>query len=521
MVPFAQAPIRTAHGVTLRISLMKGKLATLVLTVALANAHASNAQEGLAKIKTIVVIYAENRSFDHLYGLFPGANGIANASAEQKRQLDHDGTVLPYLAIFGRDGKPDSRFPRMPNEPYRIDAAPINVALNKVELNPIHAFYHNQEQINGGKNNMFAAMSNVGGWTMGYLDGRSLRLWDWAKQYTLADNFFMGAFGGSFLNHFWLVCACTPRLSEAPESMRVHLDPDGKLTKSPNSPSAKDGAVQTLSDTNGLVSPDGYAVNTTQPPYQPSGIPPEAHGSVDLADPNGTPARGLPLPPQSEKTIGDTLSAKNVAWAWYAGGWNVALNDGRRAPDEKRKIIYTREGDSPYFAPHHQPFNYFVRFAPGTEDRTKHLKDGEDFLRDMQRGTLPQVSFYKPVGRLTQHPGFSDVVSGDLHIAELLRRIRQSPQWDGMAVIVTYDENGGFWDHVPPPTGRGWGDRWGPGSRVPTLVISPYAKRGYIDRTAYDTTSILKFITSRFELEPLAGVRENVGDLSAAFDFVR
>jgi phospholipase C len=75
MVPFAQASIRTAHGVTLRISLMKGKLATLVLTVALANAHASNAQEGLANIKTIVVVYAENRSFDHLYGFFPGATG--------------------------------------------------------------------------------------------------------------------------------------------------------------------------------------------------------------------------------------------------------------------------------------------------------------------------------------------------------------------------------------------------------------------------------------------------------------
>jgi acid phosphatase len=389
MVPFAQASIRTAHGVTLRISLMKGKLATLVLTVALANAHASNAQEGLANIKTIVVVYAENRSFDHLYGFFPGANGIANASIEQKTQLDHDSTILPYLTIFGTDGKPDARFPRMPNAPFRIDAAPINVRLDKIAPNPVHAFYHNREQINGGKNNMFAAMSNVGGWTMGYFDGRPLRLWDWAKQYTLADNFFMGAFGGSLLNHFWLVCACTPRFSEAPESMRVHLDPDGKLTKSPDSPSAKDGAVRTLSDTTGFVSPDGYVVNTTQPPYQPSGIPPETHGNLDIADPNGTARNGLPLLPQNEKTIGDTLSAKNVTWAWYAGGWNAALNDGRRAPEEKRKVIYTREGDSPYFVPHHQPFNYFARFAPGTEERAKHLKDGEDFLRDLSTPAFP------------------------------------------------------------------------------------------------------------------------------------
>jgi phospholipase C len=83
---------------------MKGKLTTLLLAVALGTPHASSAQEGLAKIKTIVVIYAENRSFDHLYGFFPGVNGIANATAEQKTQLDHDGTPLPYLTIFGSDG---------------------------------------------------------------------------------------------------------------------------------------------------------------------------------------------------------------------------------------------------------------------------------------------------------------------------------------------------------------------------------------------------------------------------------
>jgi phospholipase C len=82
---------------------------------------------------------------------------------------------------------------------------------------------------------------------------------------------------------------------------------------------------------------------------------------------------------------------------------------------------------------------------------------------------------------------------------------------------VTYDENGGFWDHVAPPSG----DRWGPGSRIPAIIISPYAKRAHIDHTVYDTTSILKFITLRFSLEPLPGVRPNVGDLTAAFDFGR
>ncbi|MFL5100322.1 MAG: acid phosphatase [Xanthobacteraceae bacterium] len=480
--------------------------------------HSSKSQEGLGKIKTIVVIYAENRSFDHLYGFFPGATGIANATEEQKTQLNHDGVPLPHLAIFDHHGRPDPRFPPMPNAPFQIDAPPISMPPEKILPNPIHAFYHNKEQINGGKNNMFAAMSNVGGWVMGYFDGSKLRMWQWAREYTLADNFFMAAFGGSYLNHLWLVCACTAQHPGPPDSMYARLDQDGRLTKKPDSPSANDGPVQVYSASGGQVSPDGYSVNTTQPPYQPSGIPPQAEGDRDLADPNGTSRWHAPLPAQIARTIGDTLSANGVSWAWYAGGWNLALDDGRQPPQEKRKIIYTAEDGSPYFVPHHQPFNYFARFAPGTADRAKHLKDGEDFIRDMDAGLLPQVAFYKPVGRLTQHPSYTDLLSGDRHISDLLERLRGSPQWNEMVVIVTYDENGGFWDHVPPPSGPGWSDRWGPGTRIPAIIVSPFARRGHVDHTAYDTTSILKFITRRFDLEPLPGVRENSGDLTGTFE---
>jgi acid phosphatase len=483
----------------------------------IALAAPASADDPLARIKTIVVIYAENRSFDHLYGGFPGANGLANATAEERTQLDHDGTPLPYLTIFGAGGKPDPRFPQLPNEPFQIDAPPINMRLDQLAPSPIHAFYHNQEQINGGRNNMFAAMSTVGGWTLGHFDGSQLRMWRWAQEYTLADNFFMGAFGGSFLNHQMLICACAPRFPEAPEVMHVRLDPEGKLLKKPGSPSAKDGAVDLYSAEGGQVSPDGYAVNTTQPPYQPSGVAPAPGGNPDLADPNGNSTYHAPLPPQQATTIGDTLSAKDVSWTWYAGGWNQALADGRQPPAEKRTMIYAGP-ETPNFQAHHQPFNYFARFAPGTPDRALHLKDGEDLLRDIDQGTLPAVALYKPVGRLTEHPSYTDVASGDAHIADLLDRLRRSPQWDGMMVIVTYDENGGFWDHVPPPHGAGWGDRFGPGTRIPTIIVSPFARRGFIDKTAYDTTSILKLITRRFALAPLPGVREMQGDLTAALD---
>src|SRR3954465_14902552 len=173
------------------------------------------------RIRNVVVIYAENHSFDNMYGMFPGANGVANAAAEQKMQLDHDGSPLPHLPVVYNGGKIDPRYPQgLPNGPFRIDAPPVNARIDQVVPSPIHNYWQNIEQINGGKNNKFVAMTTVGAWTMGYYDGSSQKMWQWAQRYTLADNFFMGAFGGSFLNHQWLVCACTPVFKEAPIQLR-------------------------------------------------------------------------------------------------------------------------------------------------------------------------------------------------------------------------------------------------------------------------------------------------------------
>jgi acid phosphatase len=482
----------------------------LVALLLAACAGPSVRESALNRIDTIVVIYAENHSFDNLYGMFPGANGVANATAEQKTQLDHDGKPLPHLPPVYTSRKPDPKYPQaLANGPFRIDGPPTNARFDQVVPSPIHNYWHSIEQINGGRNNKFVASTTVGSWTMGYYDGSSMKLWQWARRYTLADNFFQGAFGGSFLNHQWLICACTPVYPDAPVAMRAQLDERGVMKRQADSPaSVLAGPIHVF---DGQVTPDGYVVNTSQPAYQPSGVAPTPGGNLDLADPSKNP-----VPAQTAKTIGDTLSAKGVSWAWYGGGWKQALADGARDPAEKRMVIYNRDAGSPIFQPHHQPFNYYARFAPGSADRAKYLKDGQDFLVAIEAGALPQVSFYKPAGRLTQHPSYTDIQSGDTHIADVLERLEKSPQWRSMLVIVTYDENGGYWDHVPPPTGPGWGDRWGPGTRVPTIIVSPHGKRGYIDHTSYDTTSILKMITKRFRLEPLPGVRQNTGDLSNA-----
>jgi phospholipase C len=483
-----------------------------VLVALLAGCAAPSSQApsaGLDRIRHIVVIYAENRSFDNLYGLFPGADGIAGATADQYTQVDNDGTPLPHLPPVWKGKEPDPAFPKnLPNRPFRIDAPPIDLPLSVPTRDLIHKFYQQQEQINGGRNNRFVAVSDAGALAMGYYDGTRLPLWKWAKDYTLADRFFMAAFGDSYINHFWLICACTPRDPAPPAQQVAQLDDRGWLKRRADSPvSALNGPAAFVP---GEFTADGYSLSTNQPPYQPSRVPPAAGGDPRFAD----PSKGV-LPPQTQKTIGDTLSAKGVSWAWYGGAWNTALKDGMQPASAKRTVIATSEAGAPYFVTHHQPFNYFARFAPGTPDRERHLKDYADLVAGIERGELPAVAFYKPQGTLNEHPGYANVLAGDQHVADLLAKIKSSPLWSSTAIIVTYDENGGFWDHVAPPRG----DRWGPGTRIPAIIVSPYARKGHVDHTSYDTTSIIKFITLRYGLEPLAGVRANAGDLTAAFDF--
>ncbi len=465
-------------------------------------AVAQGTPSGLNAIDTVVVIYAENRSFDNLYGSFPGANGLQNVTPENSVQRDRDGTVLKELPpvwgnLTAKGITPvvtQEQTEHLPNKPFAIDDPNgLNTQLGVVTHDLWHLFYQNQMQIDGGKNDKFAAFADSGGLVMGHYDGSKLPLWPIAKQFVLADNFFQGAFGGSFLNHFQLVCACTPVYPDANKSPAKDLiavvESDGVTLKlADNSPkSALEGIPKFVN--NGQITPDFYAINTMQPPYQPSSNKPAPEGDPRFADP-GKPNT---LPPQHEKTIGDLLSAKAVSWAWYSGAWQATLDGNRGTP-------------VPNFQFHHQPFNYFAQFAPGTEARAQHLKDGGmngvEFIKAIDDGKLPQVTFYKPQGNLNEHAGYADVLDGDNHLADVIAHLEKSAQWAHMLVVVTYDENGGFWDHVAPPKA----DRWGPGSRIPALIISPFAKKGTVDHTQYDTTSILRFITKRFGLPVLPGL---------------
>lgn len=502
-------------------------LAGLVLGVP-SRAAETKFPEGLArKIEFVVVLYTENRSFDNLYGHVVGANGLAQAKPEQVVQTDALGRPLARLpqAFQSDTTVPDVRFPPAatkdrfghsigdlvapaPNQGFlanRYYDADRFAALDSVSGDLVHRFYTEQYQINrvpdpknagGYPMGKFVAWSNNPGLVMGVYDVRGLGEARLAREFVLADNTFHSAFGGSFLNHFWLISARTPVWPHASVGGRplpvkcTTFDPSGypaarggvlvdeRLTNDPRLAGFRRSNAETT-----LGLDDYWAVNTFQPENGPAADPLETR-----------------LPMQDFDTIGDRLSAAGVSWAWFGGGWSDA-KAGR--PD-------------PLFQYHHQPFAYFRRYAlakapvngtdghPPTagvdsEASAKFLKDERDFNDALAKGELPHVSFVKPLGESSGHPGQSSVVSEQEWVADTVARIRKSPCWDKVAIFVIPDENGGLWDHVPPPMI----DSWGPGTRVPMVIISPHARRGYIDHTSYETVSILKFIELRWKLPAL------------------
>ena len=421
----------------------------------------------LAGINHLVVIYDENHSFDNLYGLFKGANGISNASATSTTQIDM-ATRQPYACLPQTDSHLVGTC--LPNQPFDITQY---VPANQKTIDLVHRFYQEQVQIDGGKMDRFVSVSDAKGLAVGYYPTDQLPVAAEAEQYVLQDNFFHAAFGGSFLNHQWLICACSPVWANADRSgtstdRHTVLGPDGLPTK--------DGQLTT-------VATGDYAINTTFPSSAP------------------TIVTGNKLPLLTNATIGDRLTAAGVSWNWYSGGWN----DATAVPAHP----------DPLFQYHHQPFNYYANYA-ATPGRN-HLKDELDFIAAARAGTLPAVSFVKPIGADNEHPGYTDVIRGENHLEALINEVRNGPNWSDTAIVITYDEHGGFWDHVAPPTNAQHSDIWGPGSRVPTIVISPLAKRHFVDHTLYDTTSILATIERRWDVAPLGTRDAQANDLRRAF----
>jgi len=500
----------------------------------------------------LVVIYEENHSFDNLYGRWGSVNGrrvigTPNANLAHTVQVAQDGS--PYFCLLQNDANlksptplssrcqdpehsvPDSHFSNMPFtiddyiKPEDTTCPPPGVnggtGVPKGTGEPggctrdiVHRFYEEQYQLNGGMQNRYVTGSDAAGLTMGTYDTTQLPIYQYlhaagAPHYVIADHFFQAAFGGSFLNHQWLIAARTP-LDTSHGGMGAEnsiLDKNGMPRAEPlYDPEPVNGVTPRDRELTQKCAPDSsfsdpdracgdFAVNTVQPASEPFQHPKDGTSptQIPLIDDNDFP------------NIGDRLSDAGISWAWYTGKWNAVNRDPASAP---------------LFQFHHQPFNYFKNYAVGAPGRS-HLRDERRFIAAARTGHLPKVSFVKPYGEENEHPGYASESEGSSHLVDLLKTITEGPQANSTLVVVTYDEFGGQWDHVSPP-GQGLhatpgpSDRWGPGTRIPALVLSRSLRKSGVDHTSYDTTSILATIEHSYDLRPVATRDRLVNDLANA-----
>jgi phospholipase C len=492
-----------------------------ITSVGRADDHERKPLRNLHDIKHIIVIYQENWSFDSLYGQFPGADGLA-FSFDTTPQLDVKAvpaySSLILLTPSPLTGSPLAIDPQFPSTTDGKLALPANnklpwplipydfttyIPADGFTGDIVHRFYHEQLQIDNGlleskdgDLDKFVTWSDNPGLVLSYLDATNLPEGKLAQEFVLCDNFFHSAYGGSFLNHQWLIAAASPPwTAPIPTGWTSSYDPVAKV----------------LAD-NQLTFDGKFAVNTTQPllsPFSP-GTPTAKRLLVNNTDPSK---------PGYLPNIGNRLDDAGINWKWYSGGWNDALANNNTANGE-------------LFQFHHQPFAYYTKYAPfltapttdysasappqlnpATTGPNAHLQDEQQFFDDVASGNLPPVTFIKPIGKNNEHPGYTDEVTGQQHVAELVAAVRRSSIWKDAVIIITYDENGGRWDHVVPPVRK---DHWGVGVRVPTIIVSRFTRFGGIDNTEYETVSILKLIERRFQLAPLSSrdADPNINDLT-------
>ena len=502
------------------------------------------AADPINNIDHFIVVYQENWSFDALYGSFPGANGIANASAASLNQLDRisgDPFSTEVGQTYNNPSKPTST-PAQTVPPLPINGSIIDpnfpTSLNTLApydmsgyITPgtltgdiVHRYWTEAMQIDGGANDKFITFSDNPGLVMSHFDATQLPEGKLAQQYTMCDNYFHSAFGGSFLNHQFFIAAAAPVYPNAASIVSGNitaLNADGSLATNGAGKWSNDNNITPIggvcfANTN-LTFDKNYAVNTIYSAnLQSSGnqLALTLLPSQNDSDPSDLTRPYIP-------NIGDRLNDAGVSWKWYSGGWNRALAQSPSNPTHYGTTV--TDASISLFQWHHQAFAFYDNYAPFVSYNTytsnpsmypggfntnsaAHLQDEANFYADVTNNTLPAVSFVKFLGPDNEHPGYASLQEGQQHVADLVSTVQANPAlWAHTAIIITYDEHGGRWDHVTPPAR----DIWGPGVRVPCIIISPFAKTNYVDHTQYDTTAILTTIEHRFGVTPLNSLDAN------------
>ncbi|MGH2658360.1 MAG: alkaline phosphatase family protein [Actinomycetota bacterium] len=369
-------------------------------------------------IKHVVFVIKENRTFDNLFGRFPGANGVTTG-------LDQG------------------------------EVRPLTPAIDRIPDDIKHCYECALQAWNGGKMDGFATIGDPAdryAYTQ-YGPEDLPAYWRWAEEFVLADNFFASAQGPSFPNHLYTIAA---------QSGGTHDNPVQDL----------DLLAERHRET-GLFK--AWGCDSVEGSY------------VRIEDREGVEKK---IPPCFDfLTEADLLMQAGIPWAYYSAtnmqsGYLWSAYDAVRHIREDERVWQT------------------------------HVFPVDNVVQDIEDGRLPPVTWVTPRFELSEHPEYS-FCHGQNWSTKVINAIMRSPMWKDTAIFLTYDDYGGFYDHVPPPEV----DRFGFGIRVPLLVISPYAKRGYVDNTLGEFSSVLRFIEDNWGLSQLTHRDRNADNLATAFDF--
>ncbi|MBU6489332.1 MAG: alkaline phosphatase family protein [Burkholderiales bacterium] len=479
-----------------------------------------NAAATATPIKHVVVIYGENVSFDHYFATYPNATNptgepVFTAAAGTPSVNGLSGTLLTANPNATNVANGTGA-----TNPFRLDRTQAATADQN------HAYTAEEQAYDNGLMDLFPKYTGRGtsggagafgttGQVMGYYDGNTVTaLWNYAQNYAMSDNAFTDTYGPSTPGALEAIAGQTNGMQIVKSSRSSYYVADGQ------------GGLTMIND----VDPGSDVCSST----------------TDQAMMTG-------------KNIGDLLNAKNITWGGFMGGFNLATTNANGTTGCARSTTSTVVGAATAdYIPHHNWFQYYASTAnaqhlrpasmaavgyttaPGatSADPANHQYDSDDFFAAVKAGNFPSVSFLKAPAYQDGHAGYSDPLDEQAFVTKVVNFLQQQPDWKNTAVLVAWDDSDGWYDHayVPPTSasfssadmlngtgvcgtgtaplgvnGQPVNGRCGPGTRIPFLVISPYAKKNFVDHTAISQASIVRFIEDNW----LGGQRIGAGSFDA------
>ena len=462
-------------------------------------------------IKLVVVLFDENESVDHYFGTYPNAANTDGSAFHAKPGTPKVNGLTPALLEHNANSYNPERL--TPSEALTCDQN--------------HGYTPEEEAFDGGKMDMFVQDTQTDvctgqpilfgqpGLVMDYYDGNTVTaLWNYAQDYAMSDNNYDTDFGPS-----------TPgalNLISGDDGAAYAVSPS-TVTPTPSAAVPDAGTVSAL-NSQGL----GTIYGDLDPAYD------------DCSDTSHTSTS--PVGVVTGRNIGDLLNTRHVTWGWFQGGF---------APTSTNAAGYAVCGSSHEniggiaaadYSPHHNPFQYYKSTAnpkhlpPSSEaaigrtDQANHQYDLSDFYETIKDGNMPAVSFLKAAEYQDGHPGYSDPLDEQNFIVNTVNQIEQSKYWSSTAIVITYDDSDGWYDHQDSPRVNGsdttadaavctstptrlgsYPDRCGYGPRLPLVVISPYTRSNYVSHNVTAQSSIIKFVENNW----LGGKRIGGGSYDA------